>query len=223
MPAHRSLVHLGLGRDGLDRWERIGAGLVVVMVGERQKHELCHGRANTLPEGPGHRANAHRPTPESGLDNARISSMESMLPLGAVGQSTASILLANPTPVGVTTVGRTRAGAHSIERSVESALRSTCLPHRHGGCRGQAPQPNQKLRHLARQAVDHCRSTLYTQYVIGTFRHRGLKELYEQGRSARVTQQHLGKLLRILTTLDQSSGPEGMDVPGFRLHPLRAA
>ena len=57
--------------------------------------------------------------------------------------------------------------------------------------------------------------------MIGTFRHRGLKELYEQGRSAKVTQTHIARLLRILTALDSSSSPEGMDVPGFRLHPLR--
>ena len=36
-----------------------------------------------------------------------------------------------------------------------------------------------------------------------------------------MAQQHVGKLLRILTALDQSCGPEGMDVPGFRLHPLK--
>lgn len=57
--------------------------------------------------------------------------------------------------------------------------------------------------------------------MIETFRHRGLKELYEQGRSAKVTQTHIARLLRILTALDSSSSPEGMDVPGFRLHPLR--
>ena len=57
--------------------------------------------------------------------------------------------------------------------------------------------------------------------MIRTFRHRGLKELYEQGRSSKVAQRHVGKLLRILTALDRSSGPEGMDVPGFRLHPLK--
>ena len=57
--------------------------------------------------------------------------------------------------------------------------------------------------------------------MIRSFRHRGLKELYEQGRSAKVAQQHVGKLLRILTALDQSRGPEGMDIPGFRLHPLK--
>ncbi|MCY3821526.1 MAG: type II toxin-antitoxin system RelE/ParE family toxin [Gammaproteobacteria bacterium] len=57
--------------------------------------------------------------------------------------------------------------------------------------------------------------------MIRSFRHRGLKELYEEGRSARVTQNHIAKLLRILTALDRSNSPEGMDIPGFRLHPLR--
>ena len=57
--------------------------------------------------------------------------------------------------------------------------------------------------------------------MIRTFRHRGLRELYEQGRSSRVVQGHVAKLLRILTALDRSSGPEGMDIPGFRLHPLK--
>ena len=32
---------------------------------------------------------------------------------------------------------------------------------------------------------------------------------------------HVSKLLRILAALDQSAGPEGMDIPGFRLHPLK--
>ena len=46
-------------------------------------------------------------------------------------------------------------------------------------------------------------------------------ELYGQGRSSRVAQRHTPKLLRILTALDRSTGPEGMDILGFRLHPLK--
>ena len=57
--------------------------------------------------------------------------------------------------------------------------------------------------------------------MIVTFRHRALKELYEQGRSSKVMQAHVGELLRILTALDRSSSPEGMNIPGFRLHPLK--
>lgn len=57
--------------------------------------------------------------------------------------------------------------------------------------------------------------------MIKTFRHRGLKEIYEQGHSSKVVQSHVAKLMRILTALDQSGNPEGMDIPGFRLHRLK--
>ena len=57
--------------------------------------------------------------------------------------------------------------------------------------------------------------------MIKSFRHRGLKELYEDGGSSRISPGHIAKVERILTTLDRSDGPEGMDLPGFRLHPLK--
>ncbi len=57
--------------------------------------------------------------------------------------------------------------------------------------------------------------------MIKSFRHRGLKTLYEGGRSARVAPSHVAKLARMLTALDRSSGPDGMDLPGFRLHRLK--
>ncbi|MEE8189821.1 MAG: type II toxin-antitoxin system RelE/ParE family toxin [Kiloniellales bacterium] len=57
--------------------------------------------------------------------------------------------------------------------------------------------------------------------MIESFRHRGLKALYEGRRPAKVAPSHVAKLARILTALDRSSGPEGMDLPGFRLHSLK--
>ena len=57
--------------------------------------------------------------------------------------------------------------------------------------------------------------------MIKSFRHRGLKVLYDEGRYTRVAQGHVLKLLRILTALDRSISPGGMDLPGFRLHPLK--
>ena len=32
---------------------------------------------------------------------------------------------------------------------------------------------------------------------------------------------HITKIERILTALDRSDDPDGMDLPGFRLHPLK--
>lgn len=61
----------------------------------------------------------------------------------------------------------------------------------------------------------------YVAWVIESFRHRGLRTLYRHGRSVGVAQPHVAKLERILSALDRSRGPEGMDLPGFRLHALK--
>ena len=57
--------------------------------------------------------------------------------------------------------------------------------------------------------------------MILSFRHRGLKALYEGRSSRRVAPEHVGKLRDIPAALEQSSGPAGMNLPGFRLHRLR--
>ena len=57
--------------------------------------------------------------------------------------------------------------------------------------------------------------------MIKTFRHRGLKRLYERGDTAQVGADMLDKIENILALLDVAAGPENMNIPGFRLHPLR--
>ena len=57
--------------------------------------------------------------------------------------------------------------------------------------------------------------------MIASFRHRGLKALYEGRTARRVAPEHVDKLQDILAVLDFSSGPAGMDLPGFRLHALK--
>jgi len=57
--------------------------------------------------------------------------------------------------------------------------------------------------------------------MIASFRHRGLKALYEGRTARRVAPEHVAKLLDILAALDFSSGPAGMELPAFRLHALR--
>ncbi len=57
--------------------------------------------------------------------------------------------------------------------------------------------------------------------MIRTFRHKGLKALYEGKRSAKVVRSHVPKLERILSALNEATGPHEMDIPGFRLHPLK--
>ena len=57
--------------------------------------------------------------------------------------------------------------------------------------------------------------------MIGHFRHKGLKLLYEKGDRRRVPPDQAEKLERILARLDVAAGAEDMRLPGFRLHPLK--
>jgi toxin HigB-1 len=57
--------------------------------------------------------------------------------------------------------------------------------------------------------------------MIRSFRHRGLKALYDGRTARRVAPEHLEKLRDILALLDRSREPDDMNLPGFRLHPLK--
>ena len=57
--------------------------------------------------------------------------------------------------------------------------------------------------------------------MIRSFRHKGLKLLYEEGDRRKVLSGHAGKIERILARLDEAALPEQMGLPGFRLHPLK--
>jgi len=57
--------------------------------------------------------------------------------------------------------------------------------------------------------------------MILSFRHKGLKLLYEKGDRRRVRQDHANKIERILARLDEASEVGNMNLPGFRLHPLK--
>ncbi len=52
-------------------------------------------------------------------------------------------------------------------------------------------------------------------------RHRGLRELAAYGRSAKVPPNRTRRLLEMLAVLRVASDPSEMDIPGYRLHPLR--
>jgi len=56
--------------------------------------------------------------------------------------------------------------------------------------------------------------------MIKSFKHKGLKELWETGRSGRVSTNLQARALRRLDALDSASSPEQMNVPGFDFHQL---
>ena len=58
---------------------------------------------------------------------------------------------------------------------------------------------------------------------VRSFKHRGLKRLFEQDDPSGVNPEHVGKLRNILATLHAARTVAHMDLPGFRLHPLKGA
>jgi proteic killer suppression protein len=57
--------------------------------------------------------------------------------------------------------------------------------------------------------------------VIKSFRHKGLKKFFESGSAAGIQPHHARRLRMLLAALDTAQSIEDMNVPGFRLHPLK--
>lgn len=56
--------------------------------------------------------------------------------------------------------------------------------------------------------------------MIKSFKHKGLKEFFEAGRSKKVQAKHHDKLRLILSLLNAAAHPGQMAAPGLRYHPL---
>ena len=57
--------------------------------------------------------------------------------------------------------------------------------------------------------------------MIRKFRHRGLERLYSRGERSGLNPSFVDKVARILARLDHAMLPRDMDLPGYRLHPLK--
>ena len=60
-----------------------------------------------------------------------------------------------------------------------------------------------------------------THEMILSFRHKGLKRLYEKGLASGVPADQFRKLQRILAALDAAAIPADLNLPGYRPHPLK--
>lgn len=56
--------------------------------------------------------------------------------------------------------------------------------------------------------------------MIKSFRHAGMRRFFETGSKTGIQPHHTTRLARQLEKLDRALGPEDMNVPGWRLHPL---
>jgi proteic killer suppression protein len=57
--------------------------------------------------------------------------------------------------------------------------------------------------------------------VIKSIRHKGLERFFETGSASGIKADQRKKLRMQLTALDTATTIEDMDIPGFRLHPLK--
>lgn len=57
--------------------------------------------------------------------------------------------------------------------------------------------------------------------MIRRIRHRGLKRLYERGDPSRVDPDMADRVALALADLDNARKPSDLDLPGYRLHPLK--
>jgi proteic killer suppression protein len=58
--------------------------------------------------------------------------------------------------------------------------------------------------------------------VIRSFRHRGLNRLYEHGDGSKVRGDQLSRIRDVLAHLDKAEASGDLDLPGYRLHPLKS-
>jgi toxin HigB-1 len=64
---------------------------------------------------------------------------------------------------------------------------------------------------------------LLRKEVIRRFRHRGLRRFYEHDERRGLGGGLVDKISRVLALLDRAVGPQDMNLPGFRLHPLKGS
>ena len=64
-------------------------------------------------------------------------------------------------------------------------------------------------------------ATRYTCRMIKTFKHKGLKKFFETGSKAGIQAKHDRKLRMQLAAIDTATIIDDVDLPGFKLHPLK--
>ncbi|RYU46283.1 type II toxin-antitoxin system RelE/ParE family toxin, partial [Aliivibrio finisterrensis] len=57
--------------------------------------------------------------------------------------------------------------------------------------------------------------------MIKTFKHKGLKKFFETGCKAGIQAKHDRKLRMQLAAIDTATIIDDVDLPGFKLHPLK--
>lgn len=57
--------------------------------------------------------------------------------------------------------------------------------------------------------------------MIKSFQHKGLERFFSKGSKAGIQAKHAPRMRLLLGRLDAASGPQDMNLPGWKLHPLK--
>lgn len=57
--------------------------------------------------------------------------------------------------------------------------------------------------------------------MIKTFKHKGLKLYYEKGSTRGIQSKHASRLRMQLAAMDSAMEVSDLDIPGYKLHPLK--
>ena len=80
---------------------------------------------------------------------------------------------------------------------------------------------------MGRESANHCCGLRDAQLqgivfsMIKSFKHKGLKAFFEQGDSKGIQPSHAQRIADRLAFLHSATCIEDMDLPGYRLHPLK--
>ena len=70
-------------------------------------------------------------------------------------------------------------------------------------------------------SLDNIQFIVYNNYMIKSFRHKGLRDFYETGSTKGIQAIHEQKIRLILGAFDAAKRIEALNVPAFRLHKLK--
>lgn len=62
---------------------------------------------------------------------------------------------------------------------------------------------------------------VYSEIMIKSFKHKGLKELYEAGKTSKIKPDFIDKCIEILTLLDNAERLEDFTFAGYKFHGLQ--
>ena len=76
-------------------------------------------------------------------------------------------------------------------------------------------------RYFCKAALDKGSKRPHAVIVIGSIRHKGLRDYWIRGRARGVDAGWIRKLRRVLSALEAAERPEHMNYPGSYFHPLK--